>query len=215
MSEVLRTRSASTGLATQTRQHRFGAPPGLRSAQLSSTNGPPAPGGHSGSASASLVVPCDSFSTASRRSQRHGSDLHKKQLQGGFFRPPPAPGSTARILNDANSFVRLSAVAFEDEVAPAPPATLPKLRQAGRLYTQSAAHMRFRRGCITPQIGLLPQKRGLTRGSFSAKKQNFCGQRSGAEEMDAVQAFLMGMMVAWTPSLVLLAWLLRDAGTEV
>src|SRR5215510_7016514 len=82
---------------------------------------------------------------------------------------------------------------------------------------QSAAHMRFRRGCITRQIGLLRQRRGITRGSFSAKKINriFCGQRSGAEEMDAVQAFLMGMMVAWTPSLVLLAWLLRDAGTEV
>src|SRR5262245_29970992 len=95
--------------------------------------GPPGPGGHSGSASASLVVPCDSFSPASRRSQRRGSDLHKKQLQGGFFRPPPAPGCTARILNDANCFARLSAVAFEDEVAPAPPATLPKLRQAGRL----------------------------------------------------------------------------------
>jgi hypothetical protein len=25
------------------------------------------------------------------------------------------------------------------------------------------------------------------------------------------QAFLLGMMVAWTPSLLLLAWLLRDA----
>lgn len=33
--------------------------------------------------------------------------------------------------------------------------------------------------------------------------------------MDLLQAFLLGVMVAWTPSLVLLAWLLRrDAGSE-
>jgi hypothetical protein len=33
--------------------------------------------------------------------------------------------------------------------------------------------------------------------------------------MSALQAFFFGMMMAWTPSLVLLAWLLwRDAGSE-
>jgi hypothetical protein len=44
--------------------------------------------------------------------------------------------------------------------------------------------------------------------------RNFRDRRSGAEEMDAIQAFLMGVMVAWTPSLVLLAWLLRETGRE-
>jgi hypothetical protein len=29
--------------------------------------------------------------------------------------------------------------------------------------------------------------------------------------MNAVQCFLLGMMVAWTPTLVVLAWLLRWA----
>ena len=29
--------------------------------------------------------------------------------------------------------------------------------------------------------------------------------------MSTVQAFLLGMMVAWTPSLIFLVWLLRDA----
>ena len=29
--------------------------------------------------------------------------------------------------------------------------------------------------------------------------------------MSTVQAFLLGMMVAWTPSLIVLAWVLRDA----
>src|SRR5215471_138767 len=33
--------------------------------------------------------------------------------------------------------------------------------------------------------------------------------------MDTVQAFVLGLMAAWTPSLILLAWLLwRDAGSE-
>jgi hypothetical protein len=33
--------------------------------------------------------------------------------------------------------------------------------------------------------------------------------------MSTVQAFLLGMMVSWTPSLVLLAWMLcHDAGLE-
>jgi hypothetical protein len=36
----------------------------------------------------------------------------------------------------------------------------------------------------------------------------------GASMGDPVQAFFLGMMAAWTPSLVLLAWMLwRDAGS--
>jgi hypothetical protein len=31
--------------------------------------------------------------------------------------------------------------------------------------------------------------------------------------MDILQAFFLGLMVAWTPSLVLLAWLLRHRVT--
>jgi len=29
--------------------------------------------------------------------------------------------------------------------------------------------------------------------------------------MDALQAFLLGLMAAWTPSLIVLAWMLRRA----
>jgi hypothetical protein len=29
--------------------------------------------------------------------------------------------------------------------------------------------------------------------------------------MSTVQAFLLGMMVAWTPSLIIVGWLVRDA----
>jgi len=33
----------------------------------------------------------------------------------------------------------------------------------------------------------------------------------GGTPMSAVQSFLFGIMVAWTPSLVVLVWLLRSA----
>ena len=35
--------------------------------------------------------------------------------------------------------------------------------------------------------------------------------KGGGGAMSTVQAFMLGMMVAWTPSLVIVAWLLRDA----
>jgi hypothetical protein len=42
---------------------------------------------------------------------------------------------------------------------------------------------------------------------------SFAANRSGTEErtMTTLEAFLLGMMVAWTPSLVLLGWLLHCA----
>jgi hypothetical protein len=55
-------------------------------------------------------------------------------------------------------------------------------------------------------------------GAYSyrrGKEDIWCNRPTGRARMSIVEAFLLGLMTAWTPSLILLAWMLRrEAGSK-
>lgn len=52
--------------------------------------------------------------------------------------------------------------------------------------------------------------------TFNLESRRMLGRTTvvGGSRMSTTQAFLLGLMIAWTPSLVLLAWLLSDRSLE-